>query len=56
KTRRDRLDSLMEIVRERHSYEVPEIIAVPIASGLPEYLAWIDGEIGGNKGEGGGPS
>jgi len=25
-----------------HPYELPEIIAVPIADGLPEYLAWLN--------------
>ena len=28
-------------IRELHSYEVPEIIAVPITDGLPAYLAWL---------------
>jgi periplasmic divalent cation tolerance protein len=28
-------------VKELHSYEVPEIIALPILEGLPAYLAWI---------------
>jgi periplasmic divalent cation tolerance protein len=28
-------------IRELHSYELPEVIAVPIAAGLPEYLAWL---------------
>jgi periplasmic divalent cation tolerance protein len=28
-------------IRELHSYELPEVIAVPIADGLPDYLAWI---------------
>ncbi|MDP2901746.1 MAG: divalent-cation tolerance protein CutA [Methylovulum sp.] len=27
---------------KHHPYEVPEIIAVPIERGLPEYLDWID--------------
>lgn len=27
----------------RHPYEVPEIIAVPVAAGLPDYLRWIVG-------------
>jgi periplasmic divalent cation tolerance protein len=33
-------------LREVHSYEVPELIAVPIAAGLPDYLAWIGAETG----------
>ena len=28
-------------VRELHSYDVPEIIALPIERGLPDYLTWI---------------
>ncbi len=28
-------------LRSLHPYEVPEIIAIPIANGLPEYLKWI---------------
>ena len=29
-------------IKEHHPYELPEIIAVAIESGLPEYLHWID--------------
>lgn len=29
-------------IKNHHSYELPEIIAVPIEHGLPEYLHWID--------------
>jgi periplasmic divalent cation tolerance protein len=28
-------------VKAIHSYSVPEIIALPIAEGLPAYLTWI---------------
>jgi periplasmic divalent cation tolerance protein len=28
-------------ILELHPYELPEVIAVPIADGLPDYLAWI---------------
>lgn len=30
-----------QILRECHPYDLPEIIAVPIEHGLPEYLAWV---------------
>jgi periplasmic divalent cation tolerance protein len=33
--------ALEAAIRTRHPYELPEIIAVPLAHGLPEYLAWI---------------
>jgi len=32
-------------IKDAHSYEVPEIIQVPIIGGLPEYLNWIDNNI-----------
>jgi len=44
KTTSDRLESLMATVHEMHSYDVPEIIAIPIIAGHPLYLAWIDEE------------
>lgn len=42
KTRRDRYAALQSAIVELHPYELPEVIAVPITEGLPEYLAWID--------------
>lgn len=33
-----------QILRECHPYAIPEIIAVPIEHGLPEYLAWVTAE------------
>ena len=43
KTRRGRLKALEAEVKRLHSYETPEIIALPIAEGLRTYLAWLDG-------------
>lgn len=34
--------ALQQAIAELHPYELPEIIAVPITSGLPGYLAWLD--------------
>jgi periplasmic divalent cation tolerance protein len=31
-------------LRERHPYELPEIIAVPLSRGLPAYLQWVADE------------
>lgn len=31
-------------IRERHPYEVPEIIAVPVVQGLAAYLEWVVAE------------
>lgn len=33
--------SVERAIRELHSYEVPEIIALPVAGGFARYLAWI---------------
>lgn len=41
KTTAERYKALEAAIRARHPYELPEIIAVPIAHGLPEYLAWL---------------
>lgn len=44
KTAADRLDALVAHVRDRHSYDVPEIVAVPVTGGDPGYLAWVTAE------------
>ena len=41
KTSEERLDELMDRLRELHPYDLPEIIALPVESGLPEYLRWV---------------
>jgi periplasmic divalent cation tolerance protein len=41
KTTQDRLHELTERVRRLHPYELPEIIAVPVCGGLPDYLQWV---------------
>jgi periplasmic divalent cation tolerance protein len=41
KTRSSLFARLQKRVQELHTYEVPEIIALPLAEGLPEYLHWI---------------
>ena len=42
KTRQDQYEGLETWVKNNHSYEVPEIIALPIEQGLPAYLNGID--------------
>ena len=37
----DRQSTFQEKLRSLHPYEVPEIIFIPVANGLPEYLDWI---------------
>ena len=44
KTSADRYADLEAAIRAGHPYELPEIIAVPIERGLPEYLTWVGAE------------
>ena len=44
KTTALRYAELEEAIRAAHPYELPEIVAVPLARGLPGYLAWVAGE------------
>jgi periplasmic divalent cation tolerance protein len=41
KSRQDHLDRIIERIKSLHSYEVPEIIALPILSGSESYLDWV---------------
>jgi len=42
KTRASLLPEIVSLVKESHSYEVPEIIALPIIGGSEDYLRWLD--------------
>ncbi len=41
KTTGDRFEALSTRLRQLHPYDLPEIIAVPITDGLPDYLSWV---------------
>ena len=41
KTTRTVYSQLETVIKQHHSYQTPEIIALPIESGLPEYLVWL---------------
>jgi periplasmic divalent cation tolerance protein len=42
KTRKDLFARVESAIKKLHSYETPEIIAVPIVNGSKEYLKWLD--------------
>lgn len=44
KTTASLLDEVVSLVKEIHSYDVPEIIALPIVGGNRDYLEWINRE------------
>ncbi len=37
-----KLDRLIPLIKELHSYEVPEVLVLRVEQGLPEYLKWIE--------------
>lgn len=46
KTERSQFESLAQAIGEHHSYEVPEIIALPIVAGSQPYLNWMGEQVG----------
>jgi len=46
KTKDDRIEEVINMVKELHSYENPDITAIPLIGGSKEYLKWIDDEVG----------
>jgi len=41
KTTADRCEELIAFVAERHSYDEPEVVAIPIVAGAAPYLSWL---------------
>lgn len=41
-TRRERFEALARFVAEHHGYELPQVVAIPLAEGTPAFLRWID--------------
>jgi len=46
KTAAKMLEKLAARVKQLHSYQVPEIIALPIVAGAQDYLHWLDEQTG----------
>ncbi|WP_406114249.1 divalent-cation tolerance protein CutA [Kitasatospora purpeofusca] len=44
KTRAELADALVEFIGERHEYDTPEVIAVPVVAGSAAYLEWVRAE------------
>jgi periplasmic divalent cation tolerance protein len=47
KTSRELFDRVRLALESAHSYELPEVLALPVVEGSPNYLAWMEGELGG---------
>lgn len=46
KTRKNLFSKLSEKIKSLHSYELPEIIAIPIIAGSKAYLEWLNKSLG----------
>jgi len=46
KTTRENFPKVERLILENHSYEVPEIIAIPILYGEKRYLTWLSANTG----------
>lgn len=45
KTRRDLFPALLERIKQAHSYQVPEVLALPVSDGNLDYLDWMEREL-----------
>jgi periplasmic divalent cation tolerance protein len=45
KSRRDVFEKVREAIAHLHTYEVPEVIALPVVDGSEAYLSWLDREL-----------
>ena len=45
KSTRSRFSALQRAIKRLHSYDVPEVIALPIAAGSRTYLEWISASV-----------
>jgi len=45
KTRKDLAGEVAAAVRALHSYELPEVLVLPVLGGDPDYLAWLGGSV-----------
>ncbi|WKE65030.1 divalent-cation tolerance protein CutA [Gallaecimonas kandeliae] len=41
KTQAKHFDALVQLLRAHHPYDTPEILALPVVAGAPDYLAWL---------------
>jgi periplasmic divalent cation tolerance protein len=47
KSSRPLFEDLRAAIEREHSYEVPEVIALPVTEGSANYLSWMEGELRG---------
>ena len=45
KSTRENFEQIRTRIRELHSYDIPEVIAVPITGGDPDYMNWLHAQV-----------
>ncbi len=45
KTSKSKYSQLEQVIKDNHSYDTPEIVALPIVAGSPDYLDWMKTEL-----------
>jgi periplasmic divalent cation tolerance protein len=45
KSTTERFESILSRIKKIHTYQVPEIIAIPLSAGDPEYLHWLQEQV-----------
>jgi periplasmic divalent cation tolerance protein len=45
KTSRDLFEQVRTVLESAHSYELPEVLALPVIAGSPNYLSWLEGQL-----------
>ncbi len=45
KTTEARYEAVEQLIRERSSYELPEVLAVPVLEGSSAYLSWLGAAV-----------
>ncbi len=45
KSQKSKLSRIIKLVKSIHSYDVPEIVALPISGGSKDYLRWLDESV-----------
>ena len=51
KSSRALFPALRSMLEENHSYEVPEVVAIPVLDGSPAYLSWLSANLAGAETE-----
>ena len=46
KTTADQFEAVRDAIKELHSYELPECVAIAVEGGSEEYLKWIEDSVG----------